>query len=178
MAENVTVARPYAQAVFSLAKDANSLQQWSQSLELLRTVMADSAMTAALDSPTMESERQVELVASVCGDKIDAAQKRFLEVLAENGRLTLIGDIADLFEVEKAKAEGYLEAQVISAESLTSDQEETIKTALKARLGREVTLNCSVDASLIGGAIVRAGDLVIDGSAVGKLNRLSAELLH
>ena len=178
MAENTTLARPYAQAIVNLAKESDQLQHWSDMLALLEAVTVDPAMAELIESPNVDDADCLNLLADICGNSIDDSAKEFLSVLVENGRLGIIADIRQLFEFEKAKAEGSITAQVTSARELNATQQAALIAALRQRLGREVTLECEVDASLLGGAIIRAGDLVIDGSASGKLSRLSVDLLH
>ena len=178
MAENTTLARPYAQALVNLAKESDQLQHWSDMLALLEAVTVDPAMADLIESPNVDDADCLSLLADICGNKIDDSAKELLSVLVENGRLGIVADIRELFELEKAKAEGSITAQVTSARALNATQQATLIAALAQRLGREVTLECEVDASLLGGAIIRAGDLVIDGSASGKLSRLSVDLLH
>lgn len=178
MAENTTLARPYAQAIVNLAKESDQLQHWSDMLALLEAVTVDPAMAELIESPNVDDADCLNLLGDICGSNIDDSAKEFLSVLVENGRLGIIADIRQLFEFEKAKAEGSITAQVTSARELNATQQSALIAALRQRLGREVTLECEVDASLLGGAIIRAGDLVIDGSASGKLSRLSVDLLH
>lgn len=178
MAEKTTIARPYAQAVFAIAREQGDLAGWSDMLGLAAAVASDPDMAAMIDSPRLPREQVVDIILDICGDKLNDTGRNMIRVLAENGRLTLLPEIAALYEIDRARAEGTLEAEVVSASELTGEQKAVIAEALKRRLGREVTLNCSVDASLLGGAVIRAGDLVIDGSAVSKLNRLASALLH
>lgn len=178
MAENTTLARPYAQALVVLANETKRLEYWSNTLALLDQVIADPAMQPLIGNPNIPQRDILTLMADICGDQIDDTVKQLLEVLAENGRLTVLAEIRELFEIERAKAEGSVLAEIVSARELTDAQKEKLETALKQRFGREVTLECEVDASLLGGAIIRAGDLVLDGSASGKLSRLAAELVN
>jgi F-type H+-transporting ATPase subunit delta len=120
----------------------------------------------------------IDIFLAVCGDKLNDAGKNMVRVLADNGRLNLLPDIAALFEIERAQAEGTLEAEVVTAMELTESQKKELAAALKKRLGREISLNVKVDGSLLGGAIIRAGDMVIDGSAVSRLEKLGAELMR
>jgi F-type H+-transporting ATPase subunit delta len=102
--------------------------------------------------------------------------RHFLALLAENKRMLVLTDIAVIFKELREEAEKTMTAEVVSARELTAEQADKISAALKQRLGRDVTLNTSVDETLLGGAIVRAGDLIIDGSALGKLNRLASAI--
>ncbi|WP_303902403.1 F0F1 ATP synthase subunit delta [Thiohalomonas denitrificans] len=178
MAELITIARPYAQAIFSLAQDEGDLKGWSDMLAFAATVASDPDMAALLDNPRVERHQTVTIFLDVCGERLNAGAKNTIRVLAENNRLELLPEIADLYEVERAAAEGTLRAEVTSARSLSDAQKKAIASALTKRLGRKVTLDCKIDEKLIGGAIIRAGDVVIDGSVVGKLDRLSHQLLR
>ena len=178
MAEKTTIARPYAQATLALAKEQNALQQWSDMLQFTSAVAADSEMAAIIASPKLGSEQTAELFLDICGDKLNEHGKNLIRILAENGRLDVLAEITALFEIERAQSEGTVEAQVVSAVELNDAQKSGITESLKKRLGRDVTLNCSVDAAIVGGAIIRAGDVVIDGSVTGKLQKLATALKH
>lgn len=178
MAEKTTIARPYAQATLALAKEQNALQQWSDMLQFASAVAADEDMAALIDSPKLSSEQLAGLFLDICGDKLNEHGKNMIRVLAENDRLDVLAEITELFEIERAQSEGTIEAQVISAVELSDAQKSGITESLKKRLGRDVTLNCSVDAAIVGGAIIRAGDVVIDGSVTGKLDKLATALKH
>lgn len=178
MAENITIARPYAQAIFSLAQEQNDLKGWAEMLQFAAAVAADPQMVAVIDSPRFDSARIADLFIEICGDKLNDAGKNMIRVLAENDRLAVLPEVAELFEVERATVEGTIVAEVTSATALNDAQQQSIAEALKKRLGRDVTLECKIDESLLGGAIIRAGDVVIDGSVVGKLEKLASALAH
>ncbi|MBD3634061.1 F0F1 ATP synthase subunit delta [Methylophaga sp. OBS1] len=173
MAEAITIARPYANAVFAIAQEKGELKAWSDLLAVLAQCVAEPEMQSIITSPAVSDEQAVQVLADIAGDLMTADAKNFLLLLAENNRLLLLTDITVLFEALRAEAEKSMTADVISARELTQEQADKISAALKQRLGRDVTLNTSIDESLLGGAIIRAGDLVIDGSALGKLNRLA-----
>ena len=172
MAEAITIARPYAVAVFSLAQEKGDLQTWSELLQTAAQCAESAEVQAILTSPAVSDEQAVDLLGDVVG-KLSADARNFLLLLAENNRLLLLPEIATLFEELRADAEQMLTAEVVTARALTDAQKTKIAAAWKKRLGKEVTLTEQVDESLLGGAIIRAGDLVIDGSALGKLNRLA-----
>ena len=176
MSELTTAARPYAKAAFQVAKDGDALATWSQQLGFMALVAEDAQMRAVLDSPRLTRQTMAEAFLAVCADHVDASGQNFVHLLAENARLRLLPEISRLFELLKAEAEKKVEAQVTSAQEVSAAQQKAIASALKQRLGREVALKCVVDDSLIGGAIVRAGDLVIDGSVRGRLRRLASSL--
>ena len=173
MAEAITIARPYASAVFAIAQDKGELKAWSDLLMVLAQCVEQPEMQSIITSPAVSDEQAVSVLADIAGDAMTADAKNFLLLLAENNRLLLLADVTVLFEELRAEAEKSMTAEVISARELSVEQADKISAALKQRLGRDVTLNTSIDESLLGGAIIRAGDLVIDGSALGKLNRLA-----
>lgn len=178
MAENTTIARPYAQAIFALAQDKGALAEWSDMLQLAAAVAADAEMLALIDSPRYDKAQVAQVLVDVCGDKLTDEGKNMISVLADNDRLKLLPEIAELYELERAAVEGTIVAEVISATALSKAQEKSIAEALTKRLGRDVTLECKIDEDLVGGAIIRAGDVVIDGSVTGKLSKLANTLMH
>lgn len=177
MSNNI-LARPYARAVFQLARERKALADWSQTLELLALIAGDDRVARVLRAPRVPAEKRVELIRAIADDKLDEHGDNLVRVLAVNGRLPLLPRIHEQFEVLRAEAEGRIAARVSSARKLTKEQQERIAKALGKRLDREVTLECEVDESLLGGAVIRAGDLVIDGSLRGRLRRLGSRLTH
>ncbi|QKT03604.1 F0F1 ATP synthase subunit delta [Ectothiorhodospiraceae bacterium 2226] len=178
MAESTTIARPYAQAAFEVAREHNALARWSEMLQWAAQVAADAQMAALIKSPHVSREDLVQIILDVCGDNLDEQGRNLIRTLAANGRLELLPDIAALFEMLRADAEGTVEAEVVSALPVSDAQQAIIADALAKRLGRKVALRCRTDEALLGGAIIRAGDLVIDGSARGHLNKLATALLR
>lgn len=177
MAEASTLARPYAQAIFNLANADNTLKAWSDKLALLKEVAADASMIEIFSNPDIPSEQVISLFADICKDALDEQGTNFLKVAAENGRLEFIPQIAESFEAMRAEAEGIIEAQVISAYAVNATQKKSIAEALKKKLGREVTITTKTDKSLLGGVIIRAGDIVIDGSVKSQLEKITHSLL-
>ncbi len=178
MAEQTTIARPYAQAVFSLANEQGKLKDWSEMLALAATVASNEEMAALIDNPSVARDQVVEVFLDVCGNRLTEEGKNLIKVLVDNGRLAFLPEIAALYEVERSNAEGTLVAEVTSAKALTDAQQTAIAAGLKKRFGRDVTLECKVNDSLIGGAVIRAGDVVIDGSVTAKLEKLSHQLMR
>lgn len=178
MAETTTIARPYAQAAFELARAENALPRWSEMLTFVAAVVKDSRVAALLNSPRVSRAQLADLVISVAGERLNAQGGNFIRLLAENRRLDVLAEIAALYQALRAAAEGVLEAEMIAAQPVSDAQRAQVIAALKARLQRDVHLAVRTDASLLGGAIIRAGDLVIDGSARGKLAKLAAALNH
>ncbi len=177
MAEASTLARPYAQAIFNLALADNTLKVWSDTLTLLKEVAADESITEIITNPEVSGKRVVSLFADICKDQLDEQGMNFLKVAAQNGRLELLPYIADSFEAMRAEQEGSIEAQVISAYAVNATQKKSIAEALKKKLGREVTITTKTDKSLLGGVIIRAGDIVIDGSVKTQLEKITHSLL-
>jgi F-type H+-transporting ATPase subunit delta len=176
MAEQSTVARPYAKAAFEYARDQQALDAWSQSLAMAGAIVKDRHVAGLLGSPKLSSEQKTSLLADMLSDNADEAFKRFLTTLADQRRLTALDAIADQFEHLRAEHEQRIDVTVVSAYKLTSAQRTKLANALKKRLNREISITTRVDKSLIGGVILRAGDTVIDGSVRGRLNRLSEAL--
>lgn len=176
MSELTTLARPYAKAVFEAAQAAGNLAGWSDQLGFMAAVAHDPDMRRYLDNPKLTREAAAQTFISVCEGRIDDRGKNLVRLLAENGRINALPEIAALFEVMRANAEGKVEAKVVSARPVADGQKAEIAAALRKRLGREVELVCEIDENLIGGAVIRAGDLVIDGSMRGRLERLAASL--
>ena len=176
MAEKSTIARPYAEAVFQLAQQKGQLKEWSDMLQTVAMITADEDMKGIIGNTSVSKSQTAELVIDVAGAVMNEQGKNLVKLLAENHRLGVTAEITEQFETLKAEAEKTIEAEVIAATELGSAQQALITDKLKARLGCEVSLKCKVDESLMGGAIIKAGDLVIDGSVSGHLNKLSGEL--
>lgn len=175
---NGIVARPYARAAFALAQQAGDLAGWSGRLALLAEVARDGRVAERLRAPRITPAERSRLIIDICGEHLDDGTRNLVRLLAENGRLLLLPEIAAQYETLRAQAEGRVDAHVTSARELTKAQQKTIAESLSKRLEREIRLHCEVDESLIGGAVIRAGDLVIDGSLKGRLQRLASRLAH
>lgn len=176
MAEKATIARPYARAAFEFAQINGAFQQWSDALAVAAAAVTDSSAAKLLNHPRVTATQLVELIGEVAGSKLDSSAKNFIATLAQNRRLALLPYIAQMYEVLRADVEGVADVDVISAVPLDAAQQQRLTSALQTRLKRTVRLHCSVDASLMGGAIVRCGDLVIDGSVKERLARLAATI--
>lgn len=172
------LARPYAKAVFELARSSGAFQHWSDRLALIAAISRDPAMRKLLDNPRLTRAGAADLFIRVLDSDAGEQEANLIRMLAENGRLAQLPMIAAQYERLKAEAERTIEAEVTSAFPLSDDQKTAIADALKQRLGRDIKLNCSVNDALVGGAVIRAGDLVIDGSAVEHLRQLSRALIH
>jgi F-type H+-transporting ATPase subunit delta len=176
MAERATIARPYAKAAFEYARDANVFDRWSHGLATAAAVVADPRVAALTKNPQMTVTDLVSLVTEIEGPKADSQLRNFVHVLAENHRLLLLPEIAAHFEQLRSAVENTVDVEVLSAVPLDAAQADKLKAALSKRLKRQVRMQTSVDSALLGGAVVRAGDLVIDGSLKGRLERLATEL--
>ena len=176
MAERITTARPYAKAIFALARQNNSLAATADGLTLGAQVVADPRVHSLLGSPHVTAPQLSELVNGIVGPKLDEHGRNFISLLAANRRLGFLPEIAALFAQMKAEVENAVDVEVTSATALTPDQEGRYAAALQKKLGRQVRLRTKVDGSLLGGAVLKAGDLVIDGSIKGRLERLATEL--
>ncbi len=176
MAERATIARPYAKAAFEYARDAQRFAPWSEGLKAAAVIVADPRVAEMTQDPKWTQADLVSLISDVAGAKLDAGMQNFVRVLAENHRLLLLPEIAAHYEELRSEVENTVDVEVISAVPLSSAQADKLKAALSTRLKRQVRMQNSVDAGLMGGAIVRAGDLVIDGSLKGRLERLATEL--
>lgn len=176
MSELTTAARPYAKAVFEMAQDAGTLPQWSAQLAAMSAVVAAEGSASLLSHPRMTKEQKAQAFSDVAGTAINDEGRNLLKVLAENDRFTLLPEIATLFEQLKAEAQGSVDVEITSAMEMTDDQQQAIAAALQKRLGREIKLTANIDPSLMGGAIIRAGDLVIDGSIQSRLKDMKAAL--
>jgi F-type H+-transporting ATPase subunit delta len=174
MPDKSTIARPYAKAAFAAAD--GRLGEWSETLQRAAAVAADARVAALLDDPNVTAERLAELVESIADPQGDPARRNFIRTLADNHRLECLPEIAARFEALKAEAEGTIDVEVTSAKPLTDTQQRALGTALERRLKRTVRLRCTLDPTLIGGASVRAGDLVIDGSVRSRLERIAHQL--
>ncbi len=178
MAENIIVARPYAKAIFELAREGDAVEEWASMLALACRTLEDDVFQAYMHSPDAEPAHLVDIILSVCGEQAGELQQNFLRLLAENRRLASLQAIADEFANLRDEHENVADVHVTSAVPLSEEQKQEIGAAMKSRLGKNVRLNCDVDAALIGGAIIRSGDVVIDGSLRGRLDQLSGVVTH
>jgi len=176
MAEYTTSARPYARAVYAQATETASVASWGDALSLMAAVASDASMQEILDKPQLSKEQKGELMLKVLSDKLNQQQQNLVRLMAENGRLRALPEVAHQFEIYRAEAEGKVEAEVISAFALTSEQERAITEMLKSKLGRDVSITTSTDESLIGGVVIKAGDTIIDGSMKSQLESLAITL--
>ena len=178
MAELATLSHPYANAVFGLAQSAGSLEVWSKSLDTLVATSSDDVVQTMLNSPDLAAQDKATKLAELCGDEIDSQAGPFLQALAEHVRLSLLPEVRDQFEALRAEQEQTLDVEIVSAFELTQAQSDTLKSALHAKYNKEINISSRVDQGLVGGAIIRAGDIVIDGSVKGRLTKLVETLVQ
>ncbi len=176
MAELTTLARPYAKAAFQVALKDKALDKWSRMLSLAAAVAGQDTVASALSSPALTSEQVANSFIEVCGDELDEKGSNLLRLLAENKRLTLLPEVSQLFENLKANQEKSIDVEITTAFEISSEISKKLADALNKRLQREINLATRVDASLLGGAVIRAGDTVIDSSVRGKLNKLAESM--
>lgn len=173
MADPITLARPYAKAAFQVALAGNALAEWSRMLGVAATVTEQSAVHSALTDPGRSWQEIAVMFRSLCGEDLNEQVRNLVNLLAENKRLLLLPQIRALFEELKANQERSVDVEFITAFPVSEDASSSLEQALKTRLQREIRLTASVDPTLIGGAVIRAGDQVIDSSIRGKLAKLA-----
>ena len=176
MAELATIARPYAEAAFELARDEQALPAWSQMLRFAATIIGDERVAAALDNPRLDAAAKESLLLSIGGDRFDAQARNFIHVLVEGERVTLLPQIAAMFDTLKNEAEATARATIESAFALTDAQLAELQRALEKRFGKKMETTVIVNPDLIGGARVTVGDAVLDGSVQAKLAAMHAQL--
>lgn len=173
MAELTTIARPYAKAAFEYALEKNALAKWSEMLQLAATIAMDAGVQALLTNPRVTGSQLTELFQDVGASVFDEAGKNFLNLLADNNRLGALVEIAVLFEGLKAEHEKSVDVRVTAASELSADMKAKLAAKLETKLQRKVNLSYDINPELLGGVIIRAGDMVIDGSVRGKLGELA-----
>jgi F-type H+-transporting ATPase subunit delta len=176
MAELATLARPYASAVFATAQGESSLERWSRMLTFLVAASSDPQVKRLLDAPEVGDEQKAFRLAELCGDELNDRARKFVQVLAQNKRLDIISEIHKQFEERRATEEQTLDVEVISAYPMSDEERAQLSRALATKYAKEIDMTSAVDSNLIGGAIIRAGDTVIDGSLRGKLDKLAETL--
>ena len=175
MAERTTIARPYAEAVFRLASETSSLQRWNDVLDFYAIAVADENLAYALGDPRITGDQMDDLLSSLM-ENISGQEQELIKMLRENGKLQILPEIAALYNEFRANAEGTIDASVISAFELDDAQVDKLAQMLKKELNRDVNIEATVDPSIIGGVIIRAGDTVIDGSVASSLQDLTSYL--
>ncbi len=176
MTDFTTAARPYAKAVYDLASQSSALESWGDALANLAAVVSDAQVSELLNNPEMGKQQKGEMVIQVLGDSLSEQQQNLVKLMAENGRLGLMPDVLEQYEVARARAENKVEAEVVSAFELSAQQTDDLVKTLKNKLGCDVTLTTTVDESLIGGVVIKAGDTIIDASMKSQLDSLALSL--
>ena len=185
MADNNTVARPYAEAVFEVARENNALDELSASLHAAGELLADGQVAAFLGQPSLNDDQRLEFLQGLFAEAVGEGSvfaggsrhgTNFLKLLLENGRVVALPEISAQFEALKAKVENSIDAVITAAAPLSDAQEKAIASSLSEKLGREVRISTQIDENLIGGAVIRAGDVVIDGSLRARLEGLANAL--
>jgi len=173
MAELSTLARPYAKAAFSASVDSGEFAKWSTALQTLAVISKTDKVAELIVNPSVSALDKAKIIAELAGDQCNEGASNLLVVLAENDRFTLLPEISTQYDLLKAEHEKRADVIVTSAFELSDAQQKTLTAKLTAKLAREVTLAVKVDSALIGGVIIKAGDLVIDDSVRGKLSKLA-----
>jgi F-type H+-transporting ATPase subunit delta len=176
MAELTTIARPYAEAAFGIARDGNALPVWSEMLRFLCDVAADPQAAAALDNPKLTAADKSTLLLSIGGDRLDATGRSFVRVLVDADRIAVLPQIRTLFEALKNDTEGVAKARIDSAFPLTDAQMAELTGALEKRFGKKIEATVNVDPALGGGARITVGDTVIDGTIEAQLAAMATQL--
>lgn len=176
MAETRTIARPYAEAVFKLAKTSGTLPAWSEMLRLLAAIAMDEQIKVLIGNPKVPPKRLGELLLGICGDKLTDEGRNFVLLLAENGRIEVLPEVSEMFEQLKTRHDGVLDAKVISAFAMSEAQLKDLVADLEARFKRKIEAKVSIDPELIGGVKVEVGDEVLDASVRAKLEAMAVAL--
>ena len=176
MAEIATLARPYAEAAFKLAREKSALAAWSDGLELLETIVQEPQLQALISDPNVSPQALESLVLGVAGNRLEGAARNFVQVLIENGRFELMEEIRAQYEALRLEHEGVLEAHIVSALPLADEQVRELVACLEARHQRRVRARINIDPQLIGGVKIIVGDKVIDGTVRGRLEAMAAAL--
>ena len=176
MAEKTTIARPYAKAAFQEARGDGRLGPWSDTLRAAATAVRDPRVHELLGNPSVNGDELAQFVMGVSGSGIDEHGQNFFRMLAENHRLGFLPEISTLFDEFKDQEESVVDVTVTSAAPIDAAQQAALSKALERKLKRSVRLHCETDPALIGGAVLRAGDTVIDGSLLSRLKRIAFEL--
>jgi F-type H+-transporting ATPase subunit delta len=176
VAELATLARPYAEAAFALARDGGALPKWADTLATLAAVTVDAKVAAAVDNPKLSPEQKQSMFATLLGDKLDVGTTSFIKVLLDADRVKLLPQINEHFQALKRNSDNVARATIVSAFPLTEQQRDELKGALAKRYGRQIEAIEEVDATLLGGAKIIVGDQVIDRTVVGQLNKMSRQI--
>jgi len=178
MAEPVTIARPYAEAAFRLAREQNALPAWSDALALINAVVEDPQVAELIDAPNVGAAQLEGVIIGAVGKHLSGEACNFVQVLVQNRRLGLIEQIRDMFEALRREHEGMMEATILTALPLADSQLQPLVAALEQKYGRKITAKVEIDPQLIGGLKILVGDKVIDATVRGRLDAMAAALTH
>jgi F-type H+-transporting ATPase subunit delta len=176
MAELTTIARPYAEAAFALARDSNALPAWSEMLRLTSAVVADPRMAQALDNPALDAGAKESMLLSVCGDQLNTQGRSFVRVLIEGDRIGVLPQIQTMFEALKDSADGVAKATIETAFPFQGNELPELTATLEKHFGKRIEATISINPELIGGARVTVGDTVIDATVQEQLRAMAAQL--
>jgi len=176
MSELSTLARPYAEAVFKRAIESNTASEWSDMLSFLSVVIQDEEMSVVIANPKVSQQQLTQLLLDICQDQLKEEGVNLVKLLIQNDRIILTPQIATLYEAYKAEHEGYVDVEVMSAYALSKEEQKKFASILEKQLDKKVHITTSIDKSLIGGFLAKAGDTVIDGSIKGQLQQLAKKL--
>jgi F-type H+-transporting ATPase subunit delta len=179
MSSELTISRPYAKALFELAQEQSQIAPWFERLQLLADLQENEDVSSVLASPSIEQSEKADLLIALY-TKLEQDQHciNLIKLLAENDRLNFFSSIFETYSKLKFEFESSIEAEVITAVEVSKDYLKRIQTSLSKRLGKTVSIKQTIDTEILGGAIIKAGDLVIDGSIKGKLSKLTNTLIH
>ena len=178
MANNASIARPYAKAVFDLAQETGTFDAWTTALVNLAAIGNDESFKTLVNDPRVDGSKVAELLIDLSKDTLPEGGTNLINLLVQNDRIGALTNIGQQYADLVAKAQALVNAEVVSAMALTKDQKLSLTSALEARLGMKVKLEESIDPDLVGGAIVKAGDMVIDGSVKGRIEKLTTALMR
>lgn len=173
MQENLTIARPYAQAAFDTAQEAGEVAQWDAALQLLSRIVRDPDMRRVTLDPGVAREQVLALIFAVTGPTVPSGFHNFVNVVAQARRLPMVPEMATVFTAQRARQDNIADVEIVTAYELDAATEQRIVQAMRTRLGKEIRISQTIDANLIGGARVKVGDLVFDASLKGALSQLA-----
>jgi len=176
MADLSTLARPYAKAVFELARDGKSLKEWSAQLAAISAAVANPQLAQLIGHPALSRAELADVLGKALSKDLNAEGQSLIKLLTDNNRLSTAAAIAEQFEALRAEAEARVEVEVTTAAKVEKTQQDALASAIRKRLDRDVAIAWNTDESLVAGAVIRAGDMVIDGSVRGELERLQTAL--
>lgn len=176
MAETITVARPYAVAAWRHAEAEGKADLWAEMLELMANIVRNETMATIVKDPRIDADRLVQLMLDICGGRINDTAESFVRLLVENGKLSLMPEVEAVFSALKSEAGGAVDGTLLAAYPVNAKFEQAIAGAMQKKLNREVNFTTEEDKSLLGGVIVRVGDMVIDASVKGQIESLANEL--